>query len=307
MPDTITTDTKISNRRPRRQGAAAAFLDASQMRALWQAADQAMKNYSEVEPDTADVMNAALDRLAKARTVDPQGICYKLLATRTWADMERGLTEDLRSGDRNERIIASIIRDVTAGAVTPAAPAPHSPTAFARALATAALPYTDEFGGIKDHGGLAEALTPIIGRFTIADAVGAIGALRTTAEVIRGEDAIDNALFAVVTMLEMFCCYASAADAESVAARVHLIEKAASTPGWELGNDMEHATRAAAWDIRALRSGNFEDYGRGTTFAADPRERCTWVYHLIGDQEGLTAARDYADSRTQAQQEAVGA
>jgi hypothetical protein len=91
------------------------FLSADQMRPLWDAVDEAVKNYREEDEErTGDAVIEARDRIANARTVDPLGIAYKLRATRSWRDPAKGLAEALNSPDRDERTIATIIRDLEA-------------------------------------------------------------------------------------------------------------------------------------------------------------------------------------------------
>lgn len=91
------------------------LLSAEQMRPLWDAMDEAIKNYREEDEErTGDAVLEAQDRIANARTVDPLGIAYKLRATRSWRDQSKGLAEALKSPDRDERTIATIIRDLEA-------------------------------------------------------------------------------------------------------------------------------------------------------------------------------------------------
>lgn len=91
------------------------LLSADQMRPLWDAIDEAIKNYREEDEErTGDAVLEAKDRIANARTVDPLGIAYKLRATRSWRDQSKGLAEALKSSDRDERTIATIIRDLEA-------------------------------------------------------------------------------------------------------------------------------------------------------------------------------------------------
>ena len=91
------------------------LLSAEQMRPLWDAMDEAIKNYSEEDEErTGDTVLEAKDRIANARTVDPLGIALKLRATRSWRDQSKGLAEALNSSDRDERTIATIIRDLEA-------------------------------------------------------------------------------------------------------------------------------------------------------------------------------------------------
>ena len=55
----------------------------------------------------------AFNRIADARTVDPIGIGYKLLATRQWpTDHRKGLSEDLGEDQHDLRSIARIIKDL---------------------------------------------------------------------------------------------------------------------------------------------------------------------------------------------------
>lgn len=91
------------------------LLSADQMRPLWDAMDEAIKNYREEDEErTGDAVLEAQDRIANARTVDPLGIALKLRATRSWRDQSKGLAEALNSSDRDERTIATIIRDLEA-------------------------------------------------------------------------------------------------------------------------------------------------------------------------------------------------
>lgn len=91
------------------------LLSADQMRPLWHAVDEAIKNYREEDEErTGNAVISAQDRIANARTVDPLGIALKLRATRSWRDQSKGLAEALNSSDRDERTIATIIRDLEA-------------------------------------------------------------------------------------------------------------------------------------------------------------------------------------------------
>ena len=103
------------------------FLSADQTRPLWDAVDEAVKNYSEEDEErTGDAVLRAQERIADARTVDPLAIAYKLRATRHWRDPANGLAEDLKSSDCTARTIATIIRDAEAVSAGSAAP----PAAF---------------------------------------------------------------------------------------------------------------------------------------------------------------------------------
>lgn len=91
------------------------LLSADQMRPLWDAMDEAVKNYREEDEErTGDAVLEAKDRIANARTVDPLGIALKLRAMRSWRDQNKGLAKALKSPDRDERTIATIIRDLEA-------------------------------------------------------------------------------------------------------------------------------------------------------------------------------------------------
>lgn len=97
------------------------LLSADQMRALFEAVGEAVKNYSEEDEEhTGDAVLSAQDRIADARTVDPLAIAYKLRATRHWRDPKKGLADDLKSDDRTARTIATIIRDAEATSAKPA-------------------------------------------------------------------------------------------------------------------------------------------------------------------------------------------
>lgn len=122
MPDGMIINQTTATPRSKRSSAKdEPLLSADQMRPLWDAVDAAVKNYREEDEERsgAAILDAQ-DRIARARTVDPIGIAYKLKATRTWADQSKGLAEALKSPDRTERTIATIIRDVEA--VTTASP-----------------------------------------------------------------------------------------------------------------------------------------------------------------------------------------
>lgn len=97
------------------------LLSADQIRPLFDAVGEAVKNYSEEDEErTGDAVISAQDRIANARTVDPLGIAYKLRATRSWRDQSKGLAQDLKSPDQTARTIATIIRDAEAASANAA-------------------------------------------------------------------------------------------------------------------------------------------------------------------------------------------
>lgn len=104
-----------------RSAKALPLLSADQMRPLFDAVGEAVKNYSEEDEErTGDAVLSAQDRIANARTIDPLAIAYKLRATRHWRDPAKGLAQDLKSSDQTARTIATIIRDVEAASAKPA-------------------------------------------------------------------------------------------------------------------------------------------------------------------------------------------
>lgn len=102
MPDTLVSfETPLSPGRSTRRipSRSRPFLDADQMRALWLDVVAASTNWdANDEKRSGEIATTAFDRIADARTVDPIGIGYKLLATRQWpTDHRKGMAEDLHT------------------------------------------------------------------------------------------------------------------------------------------------------------------------------------------------------------------
>lgn len=247
MPDSIMTGDFTANRLPLPQP----FLTGAQMRDLWSAYEAARDAYSEAdEARTLAAVSHAQQRILQARTRDPEGNAIKLKVIAERADCSPGL-------------LGSIIEDLCQ-------PRPAvSLVEFCRAISKAAAPHTDEGGGIKSKAGLADALIPLIGHYTIADALCAIAMLHNAYTVLGGEDG-DDPMFATLMLLEDFACGADAADFDSATARAHLIEMSQNTDiGWDLGPDnMAAATRQARHDLRSMRKGAFDTSLFGGTFEA---------------------------------------
>lgn len=247
MPDTIMTGDFASRRLPIPQP----FQTGARMRDLWSAYEAARDAYSEAnEERTSAALSEAQQRILTARTLDPEGNAIKLKVIAERADCSPGL-------------LGSVIEDL----MQPR-PAP-SLAAFCRAISEAAAPHTEEGGGIKSKIGLADALIPLIGHYTIADATCAIAMLHSAYTVLGGEDG-DDPMFAAMMLLEEFGSFADAADADSASARAHLIERSECGAGWDLGpENMAEATRRAAADMRTLRLGvAFRTDTFGATFEA---------------------------------------
>lgn len=242
MPDTIMSRDFATNPSPQ------PLLRGAQMRDLWAAYEAARDSYRESEPRTGAAFAAAQDRILAARTLDPEGNALKLRVIAERADCSPAL-------------LGSIVEDL----MRPR-PAP-SLAEFCRAISEAAAPHTEEGGGIKSKIGLADALIPLIGHYTIADATCAIAMLHSAYTVLGGEDG-DDPMFAAMMLLEEFGSFADAADADSASARAHLIEQSECGEGWDLGpENMAEATRRAAADMRTLRLGTaFRTNAFGATF-----------------------------------------
>ncbi|KAF0097846.1 MAG: hypothetical protein FD144_4795 [Rhodospirillaceae bacterium] len=261
MPDVFIAATTTANAQPSTRK----LLTGAEMRELWSAFEVARDAYSEADEErTLAAVSAAQQRILMARTLDPEGNAIKLKVIAERADCSPGL-------------LGSIIEDLSQPH-----PAP-SLVEFCRAISTAAAPHTEEGGGIKSKAGLADALIPLIGRYTIADAVCAIAMLHIAYTSLGGESG-DDPMFATLTLLEDFACGADAADADSAAARSHLIERSQNTDdGWDLGPDnMATATRQARHDLRSMRKGSFSANVFGGTFEAYAN-RTGWRGDARGD------------------------
>lgn len=260
MPDSIITGEFVANRLPLSQP----FLSGAQMRDLWTAYEAARDAYSEADEERAlAAVNAAQQRILMARTLDPEGNAIKLKVIAERADCGPGL-------------LGSIIEDLSR---------PQFPSLvdFCRAISAAAATHTDKGGGIKSKAGLAEALIPLIGHYTIADAVCTIAMLHNAYTTLGGESG-DDPMFAALMLLEDFACGADAADADSAAARAYLIERSQNTDdGWDLGPDnMARATRQVRFDLRSMRKDAFDTSVFGGTFEAYAK-RTGWREEAVED------------------------
>lgn len=275
MPDTTIPFDTLSNQSI--DGGGEPMLTGAQMRDLWSVYEAARDAYSEADEERtgAAVSDAQLRTLA-ARTVDPEGNAIKLKIIAERADRSPGL-------------LGSIIEDLSLPRRAP------SLVDLAKTIADAARPHVEEGGGVTSRADLVDALAPLIGHYTIADAVRMIGFLRT-ASAVFSEDGCDDALFVVDSILEDFASLGEASDADSAAARAHLIEKSSEDDAWDLGTaNLQAATRHAASDMRTMQKGNFRTNCFGGTFVSDILMP-GWLYHAIQNSEGNEASSEYAAS-----------
>lgn len=255
MPDTTIAFDVLSSHATDVHGAP--LLDAAQMGELltaYEAAGEAFKDENGYvrerdEERVSAAFSDAQNRLLYARTVDPEGIAIKVKVLDQRGDIARGLLPE---------IFADLMRP---------RPAP-SLVEVCRAISEAAAPHTEQGGGIKSEAGLAGALVPLIGHYTVADAVCAIAMLHSSYEAIGGEDG-DDGMFAALMLLEDFACRADAADADSAQARAFLVKKG-NADGWDLDPDnLSQAARHVAAEVRKMRAGGaFGDRAHGSTFRA---------------------------------------
>lgn len=247
MPDTLTA---FDPAPIQSDTCTASLVTTAYMRGLWAAYQAARDGYSEEDEErTGAAFSEAQTRLLTARTIDPEGVALKLNVLAERPDMV-------------SRALAEIAEDLRRPQPLP------SLVSFCRAISVAAAPHTEQGGGIKSKTDLVDALVPLIGHYTVADAVCAIAMLHTAYTALGGDEG-DDPMFATMMLLEDFACGADAADADSAAARAQLIEKSQSTDGWDLGHEnMAAATRQARHDLRAMRKGRFDANVFGGTFEA---------------------------------------
>jgi hypothetical protein len=282
MPDTTIPFDTLSNQSADEAGEP--LLNGAQMRELLAVYVQAQDAYKSEngyvqerdEERVSAAYNEAMDNVLYAPTIDPEGIAIKLKVLGERGDMPEGFLQEVFEELTHPR------------------PAP-SMAELAKSLAEAARPHVEEGGNIISRANLVDALAPLIGHFTVADAVCAIGFLRTAGAVFS-EDGCDDALFAVTSILEDFASLGDAADEDSAAARAYLIQMAADDDSWGLGDyNMTAATRHAAADMRHMRKGDFDRNIFGSTFVSKIQFP-GWLMQSIESNEGSEAGRDYAES-----------
>jgi hypothetical protein len=173
-----------------------------------------------------------------------------------------------------------------------------SPTGFVRKVSDAVSPLMAASGErLRDDVGrvtLAQALMPLFGSFTIADAVFAATILRAAFRVLPDQMPSGKvcrshgALFEVAELLEDFVAEARASGPDCVHARAYLLE-------WAEEDDLELCdhnklaiAKAIVRDSHDLRNGRF----RGEKFGGVPegRIRVFWLYNVVERFEGREAA-----------------
>ncbi len=170
-------------------------------------------------------------------------------------------------------------------------PGPLNPTQYIAAVIAAAGPSLDAKGDTDALTPLARAMVPLFGEFTVSDGVAMIATLRTGAAATpetdaRGEgDYNANALFAVTSLLEDFCCHARGKTPADHAARAWLMMRHATEGGeWDLGpNNLEAASKN-------LHQEAFHRFVAAETFASGTADCLGWL-----DRAATAAGEDRED------------
>lgn len=154
---------------------------------------------------------------------------------------------------------------------------PNSPLVLVDKLIDAVLPLTGEDGGRSPSDReVVTASRPIIGHFTISDAVLAIGFLEAADRFMifsgrRGS--ANNAAILVVRLLHKFICSGAASGPACAAARAAYVFGKES-PGHWTDEDRRLVALSMAWDIDSLKWGD-DHYWTGSLFGGgniDPDE-----------------------------------
>jgi hypothetical protein len=137
---------------------------------------------------------------------------------------------------------------------------PFVPTAFVRQVVAAVVPLIDkdELRDGKSRADVFEALNPIVGHYTMADAFLAWRMLRTAqCASLYSEDSETSALYEAAYLLETFVArgWPSSADCVSARAAALKIDEEAEKA---MGDDNDDAARPELTsDVCKLRSGHF--------------------------------------------------
>ena len=163
---------------------------------------------------------------------------------------------------------------------------PFTPTSFVREVVAAVVPLMDKnmLHEGKSRADVFEALTPICGHYSVADAFLAWRLLHAAENSsVYPEDTESGALHQAAYMLETFVAHGWPSSADCVAARASALE---------INEDGEHAMGTVnddaargglTLDVSLLRSGRYP----GERFASEdplfPNNLPLWLYRALGD------------------------
>lgn len=178
--------------------------------------------------------------------------------------------------------------------MTPASAPVLLPSTFSAAVIAAALPHIDKDRGITSRAALARALYPLMGTFTVIDAIACMALLKvafnTLPEARKDGDINDrkgDAVHQVIQLLEDFASHANASSGDDVSARIFLFQKGEEDDCWEISSDNKLAmSKQMLSDSSALR-------GRG--FKPETFDSIVWLYRVVEENDGADAASELAD------------